>query len=288
MPGGAFVSENVKITLLTQRETVTTIYTDNQGQFEFPGLLPGNYKLEVEADRQRFEVTTEAVQVFRGTPSIVNPALKEKQLSNEPGRGKSISVSELSRNVPSAAKKEFDKANHASNEGRTEEAIAHLRKAVALFPDFTMALSDLGSQLLGQGKLDQAAEVLSKAINLDDKAFNPALNLGIVRVHQNRFSEAAQILTRALSLEPNSPAARLYAGITALALGTPEVAEKELKAAYELGGSQYALALFHLGQLYMNKGDRNLALKSFEHYLSDSPNAANADQVRKLISMLRQ
>src|SRR6266545_2084214 len=47
MPGGFFVSENIKVTLLTLRETMATVYTDNQGQFEFPGLVPGNYKLEV-------------------------------------------------------------------------------------------------------------------------------------------------------------------------------------------------------------------------------------------------
>jgi hypothetical protein len=51
--------------------------------------------------------------------------------------------------------------------------------------------------------------------------------------------------------------------------------------------AQYALALFHLGQLYMSKGNQALALQSFERYLNDEPNAGNADQVRKMIAMLR-
>lgn len=286
MPGGFFVSENIKITLLTLRETMATVYSDNQGQFEFPGLVPGNYKLEVEGDRQRYEVTTEAVQVFKGTPSIVTLTLKEKSSGEQPTRAKSISINELSRNVPAGAKKEFEKASRASHDGRIEDAIAHLRKAIAIYPAFTMAYSDLGSQLLGQGKLDEAAEILLKATSLDDKAFNPALNLGIVLVHQHRFSEAADILGKALTLEPNAPAARLYSGLAMLALGNVEMAEKDLQTAYALGGAKYALALFHLGQLYMNRGDRALALKSFELYLSDVPNAANADQVRRLIAML--
>jgi hypothetical protein len=37
----------------------------------------------------------------------------------------------------------------------------------------------------------------------------------------------------------------------------------------------------------MNKGERALALKAFESYLRDKPDAANADQVRRLIGMLR-
>jgi hypothetical protein len=37
----------------------------------------------------------------------------------------------------------------------------------------------------------------------------------------------------------------------------------------------------------MNRGERDSALKSFESYLAEVPDARNADQVRKLIAMLR-
>lgn len=46
LPSGNFVSTNEKVTLLTFRDTVATIYTDGQGQFEFPDLVAGKY-LEV-------------------------------------------------------------------------------------------------------------------------------------------------------------------------------------------------------------------------------------------------
>jgi len=63
-------------------------------------------------------------------------------------------------------------------------------------------------------------------------------------------------------------------------------AEAELKGAYELGGGQYAIALFYLGQLYMNQGQRDSALKSFELYLRVAPTAENSEAARKLIGML--
>jgi TolA-binding protein len=47
------------------------------------------------------------------------------------------------------------------------------------------------------------------------------------------------------------------------------------------------MALFHLGQLYINQGEREAALKCFQDYLRASPNAPNAHQVEKLIAMLR-
>lgn len=288
LAGGAFVSESIKITLQTLRETISVIYSDSQGQFEFPSLLPGNYKLEIEGDRQRFEVGTESVQVFKGAPSIVSLTLKEKISSVKlTATAKTASVKELAQDIPSGARKEFAKASKAANEGKAEEAMTHLRNAIALYPEFVMAHNDLGAQLLGLGKLDEAARELRKAIALDDKAFNPRLNLGIVLVQQHKFAEATNILGGALALEPGSPAARLYSGLALMALGNFETAEKDLKTAYQIGGAQYALALFHLGQLYMSKGNQALALQSFERYLNDEPNAGNADQVRKMIAVLR-
>jgi Flp pilus assembly protein TadD len=287
LPGGAFVTETIKLTLQTLRDTISIIYSDNQGQFEFPHLPAGNYKIEIEGDRQRFDPSTESVQVFRGAPSIVNFTLKEKaSAAKKPSGPKTASVSEMGQNIPSAAKKEFDKASKVANEGKPEEAILHLHKAIEIYPEFVMARNNLGAQLLGLGKLDDAGVELRKAVALDEKAFNPKLNLGIVLVQQHRFAEAADVLSQALSLDPGSPAARLYSGLALMAQGKLENAEKDLRTAYSLGGSQYALALFHLGQLYMNRGDRDAAQHSFEEYLKDVPNAGNADQVRKMIAML--
>ena len=90
-----------------------------------------------------------------------------------------------------------------------------------------------------------------------------------------------------LTANSGSPAAQLYDGIALLRLDILDEAEKHLKAAYDLGGASYSLALFHLGELYMNKGDREAALKAFQAYLHDSPSATNAAEVQKLIAMLR-
>ena len=163
MPDGSTVSQSVKLTLRTFRESATVTFTDNQGQFELPNIVPGNYKLEVEADRQRFEVFTENVQVFRGTPTVVTPTLKEKPAEvRSTSKDKVVSISELERNVPSNARKEFAKATQAANAQKTDEAIAHLRKAISLYPDYVMAYNDLGTYLLEQGKLEEAATELRK------------------------------------------------------------------------------------------------------------------------------
>jgi Tfp pilus assembly protein PilF len=289
LPNGSPLNTQVKVILLSLRGTRDITLTDNQGQFEFHSLPPAQYTIEVEADKLLFEISSERAQVFGGAASVVNITLKEKTSSARNNSGSNvISVGEIGKDVPDKAKKEFERASKLSDAGKALEAIDHLRKAIAIYPNFMMAHNDLGAQLLEQGNLDEAATELHRAIELDPKAFNPYLNLGIVLIRQKKFTEAADTLRKSLSLMSDSPAAKLYLGLALMNKNDFGDAERELKAAYHLGGTVYSDALFYLGELYMRKGERKLARQAFEDYLHDEPsNATNAAQARKLIGTLQ-
>ena len=285
-PGGRLISQSLKVSLLTLNGTQGMTFTNNQGWFEFGGLEPGYYEVQVETSGADYQVVSQSVQVLRG-PTMITMSLKDAASAGGRAPVPAISIGELDAKVPKEAKKEFQLASKAAQEDKSDEAITHLRRALKIYPNFVMARSDLGAQLLAQGKLDEAAEELRQAIQVDDKAFNPKLNLGIVLVEEQSFAEAVDILNRALALNSSSPSVRLYLGLAEMGTGNLDDAEKQLKTAYSLGGSTYSMALFHLGQLYINKGERERALQTFETYLQASPGAPNADQVRKLIAMLR-
>src|SRR2546426_2788762 len=155
MPNGGFIGDTLRVSLLTSNGTLAIIFTSNQGSFEFPDLLPGNYEVQVEPNGLQMDVVSQSVQVFRGAPSVITISLKEKTSSRKdrPDRP-SISVSEIGADVPKSAKKEFELASKAAQENRVDVAIAHLRKAISIYPTFVMALNDLGTQLLAQGKLE--------------------------------------------------------------------------------------------------------------------------------------
>ena len=287
LPSGAPLNTAAAIRLENVRGVRYDAYTDNSGQFSFRSLDPGKYQVVVEADRTQFELVSTSVEVFPRSPSLLTIVLKEKKAKSESRMaGGTVSAGELDAQIPGPAKEEFARAATSSKEGKSDEAIAHLRRAIELYPAYLMARNDLGAQLLGQGRLDEAAVELRRAMALDPKAFNPWLNLGIVLVHQQSFSEAADTLRRALSLEANSPAARLYLGKALSGLDDPEAAEAEFKAAHDLGGADYSLALYYLGHIYLNRGQRQRALEMFQSYLSETPNAPNATDVKKLIEML--
>ena len=287
LPSGAALNEPARVVLQTDRGIKSNVYTDNRGRFQFDRLTPTIYEVVIEASGDRFEIAKVSVEVFPGAPVMITVNLKEKKAKGSTNSGKVISTGELDTAIPAQAKKEFDRASEASKAGKTDDAIAHFRKAIALYPQYVMAHNDLGVELLGQGKLDDAAEELRRTIQLDSKAFNPRLNLGIVLVEKREFSAAVVELKTALELQPNSPAARLYNGLALAGSNALDGAERELRTAHELGGPTYAVALFHLGQIYMDKGERVLARKTLQAYLLEAPNDSKAPQARKLLEVLR-
>jgi tetratricopeptide (TPR) repeat protein len=289
LPNDGPVFESVSIRLESLRGVRSTGFTDNQGNFSFRALPVGIYEVVVEADRNHFDPVSTKVEVFPNSPSIMTIVLKlKKEAVKEKTGSSTISTGELDPNIPPAAKKEFELGAAAAREKNSAKAIAHLQKAVAIYPRYLKAYNDLGAHQLVSGLLDEAAESLARAIEIDPKAFNPRLNLGMVLVQQHRFEEASAELSTAVSLESNSASARLYYGRALVGLNNLDAAEKELKTAYDIGGAEYALALYHLGQLYMGKGERDAAVKTFETYLIAAPSATNAPEVKKMLAMLKQ
>ena len=289
LPDGSRLSEAVKVTLKVLRGDQATVYTDQQGRFELRNLSAGEYTIEVEADRNsRFDIATERVTVTRSAPTFVTIALKEKQSERRAASDKVVSVAMFDQKVPAAAKREFEKAARLAAQGKQNESVESLRRALVIYPDYLMAHNDLGAQLLELGQLEEAKQELLTAVKIDPNAFNALLNLGIVLVRQNKFAEALPALDRALTFEPSAPAVHLYAGIACVGMNDTQRGERELNSAYDLGGAPYDVALVYLGRLYMKKGDREMALKTFQTYLRESPHGPNAVQVQKLIATLHQ
>lgn len=285
LPNGGFVSQSIRISLQTIRGIDSTIFTDNNGTFEFTRLTPGRYQVVVDADPRLYENATESIEIVRGMRSMINIVLKEKGRVGQPKAG-SISAAELDSDVPSKARKEFDRASDAGKNGRPEEAITHLRNAIAVYPQYLKAHNDLGAQLLELNRLDEAEKELRLALSIDPAAFNPTLNLGIVLLKNHEIQSAIAVLKNATSMQSQSPAARFFYGMALMAASESEQAEKEFIAAYTLGGDQFAEVLFHLGRIYMDRGDRTVARQYLERYLREAPKASNSVEARKLIATL--
>jgi tetratricopeptide (TPR) repeat protein len=289
LPDGSPVKEPVKVTLKVIRGDQSITYTDRDGRFQFRNVNAGEYGLEVEADRSRdrFEITSEKITVRIDTPNFITLTLKEKINPQAVKREKTVSVAMLDQKVPPAAKHEFEKATQLARAGKLDESIAALQRAIGIYPDYLMALNDLGAQLLETGRLDEALTTLKKATQIDPNSFNPELNLGIVFIRKQMFVEAQAALERALSAEPSSPAAHLYAGMAASGANEATRAEREFKTAHDLGGSSFAVALLYLARLDVKLGHKQEAVEALQLYLREEPSGPNNAVARKMLADLQ-
>jgi tetratricopeptide (TPR) repeat protein len=93
------------------------------------------------------------------------------------------------------------------SEGRQEEAIPYLRRAVQLNPDNPYARNNLAVALESQGQLSEAIRHLRHAIRVDAHFADGHKNLGSALAESGRREESLRHLREAARLAPGSPEA---------------------------------------------------------------------------------
>ena len=106
-------------------------------------------------------------------------------------------------------------------------ADAELKAAIAVYPEFTLALNELGVQYLRLGQVNYAAEVLRSAVRLAPDDIPPRLNYAIALLNLKRFNEADRELRQVLQKNDALPTAHLYLGIVLIGEKNFEAAEQE-------------------------------------------------------------
>jgi Flp pilus assembly protein TadD len=284
LPTGHPVSASIRVVLSSPEDPGLPVYTDNNGNFTFNNLPEGTYTIEVYGDRKLYETVSETVRVIRNRVTLT-VYLKEKA-SPRTSTGNVVSAAEFDQNVPSQAKKEYEKAIRSLNDGKTQEAIEQLKRALAISPNFLMARNDLGVQYLKLNRFAEALEQFESAIEINVKAFNPRLNLGIVLVKQKKFTDALDHLRMADSIDSSSPSVHFYLGITLVETDDLINAERELSKALSLGGAEYLVAHYYLAVSFMKNGDREKAIRELKSYLEASPVGEDAARARQMLEQL--
>ena len=262
--------------------------TDDNGAFTIQRLTEGTYNMTVEAGSE-YEMASESVQIIdngvrnsQGQIVVVQITLRLKAASsNQPGL-----VSAALARVPKPARDLYEQALASSRAGDHKKAIDQLKKAIALSPDFALALNELGMQYLQQNELDKAAESLREALRQAPDDFIPRLNYGLVLLQQKDYKEAEVELRSAIEKNESSPPAHEYRGRALIGLHRLEEAEKELQRALTLGGDQAVNSHRYLGAVYMQLGDDPRAIKELQEYLRLQPNVKDAEQIRQIIREL--
>jgi predicted O-linked N-acetylglucosamine transferase (SPINDLY family) len=104
---------------------------------------------------------------------------------------------------PDLAEIQNNLGNALRDRGRLDEALSALERAVQLRPDYAEAQNNLGNVLRDQGRLDEAIAALKRAVELRPGFAEAYSNLGNALWGRGRLDEAIAALGRAIELRPD-------------------------------------------------------------------------------------
>jgi Tfp pilus assembly protein PilF len=131
-----------------------------------------------------FQRTVEVGPSLADSNSRVSIAIDLRNADIEPnselGR---VSVRELS--IPKEARREYQNAQEALERRDVSAAVAHLRRAVELAPQFSAAWNYLGTIAYQTGRFVEAEGDFRRGLEADPNAYAPLVNFGGC-AHQSR------------------------------------------------------------------------------------------------------
>jgi superkiller protein 3 len=153
---------------------------------------------------------------------------------------------DLLRQEPNNPEMLFYLGNALYYQGKLEETVAPLRRAIALNPDYAAAYYNLGIALYSQKQPGEAVAAYQKAIDLkpdDAEAYN---GLGIALREQKKLAEAVAALRRAIALKEDYAEGYTNLGVVLYDQRKPEEAAAAFRRAITLRPD--------LAQAYSNLG----------------------------------
>ncbi len=195
--------------------------------------------------------------------------------------GTTISITDMQ--APKDAKKAYEKGHKAIGKKKWDEAKKELEKAVGLYPEYATAWYELGLTHQQLKNAEEAKQAFSKALEADAKFVKPYMQLATMAAQQQNWQEVADTTDRMLRLDRFSyPEAHFYNSIANFNLQKLDAAEKSARETLRMDTDKRIPKANHLlGVILANKHDYAGAAEQMKAYLERSPNAPDAEAVKK-------
>jgi tetratricopeptide (TPR) repeat protein len=292
-PGGQPVG-SIRVTLLGENyQNLRTVFADSSGRFQFRNLGQGIYIIRIEPAGTPYEEETQTIELQSLSPrrsGTEEPFTVDFRL-----RRKGSQVAQLTpgvvfvQEVPARARQEYERGQSGLNNQNLELAVASLKKAIEIFPDYFLALELLGTEYVRQGQFNEALPVLTRATQVNPNAAKSLYALGVANLKSNRSAEALNWLLRSEDKNPKNPNVHMMLGLAYGNLGSLVESEQAFKKAYLLGGGKSNIAdvHFYLAGIYNRQGNYSEAIRELELFLKEADDVKDRTQIDGLIERLR-
>jgi len=265
-------------------------HADLAGRFRFHKLRPDSYTLSIFIPNEgQILETLDITKSFSDSKGIVEKRLQfdEKSLRSlmRPVPQDTVSVRALS--IPAKAKSEYEKAQSRLQRHDVDGALEHLKKAIALSPQFAEAFNYLGTIYFQKRQYPSAEQSFRQALEQDPQAFEPLVNLGGALLAQGRAREALAINLHAQNAQPKDALANAQLGLSYFLLGDYEHALSYLRLTKEIDPAHFSNPEIPLAEIYLLHSDQAAALKELEDFLKVHPDSSQAESIQTIIQKIR-
>lgn len=277
--------------------TVKRVKTDGSGRFYFGGLTAGRYKVKVLPYAKSYLEETQDATIINYTFGNVRTSdsvyldfylrLDKRKLNIEEF---GISGVVFAQEVAPEAKKLYKKGvSELENDRETEKGIDTLKKALAITPEYYDALNRIGIEYIVRKKYYEALPHLIKSIEVNQRSFSSYYAIGIAAYNLKEFTQAAEAFKTATIIDSQSIYAQFQYGRALRISGNDKDAETALLKAKSLSKDSTIPEIYwQLGLLYNKQNLYEKAADELETYLKVQQDESNKQNVKKLISTLRE
>jgi tetratricopeptide (TPR) repeat protein len=251
----------------------------SDGRFEFDHMTKSEFRLRADAPGYQSVVAdvnlTGVVDriyldlVLLPLAKIAPPASDLPALTDE--------------SAPKKARQEYEKGSRALQEQKPGEAMLHFEKAVAEYPCYARAQTDLARALVMQNKIPEAETALKKSITCDGGFLEAYTRLAVLLNGTKRYSESEKVLEEGLRRAPSSWNFYFQLGATHSGLGEYDKAEADYLKARSLNPAPPTELHVRLADLYHRMKAYDKAFAEMQAYLRDDPNGRFAARTRAVM-----
>jgi tetratricopeptide (TPR) repeat protein len=191
-------------------------------------------------------------------------------------------VSVASLQVPTKARREYEKGSELLEKGNLTEAEKSLRKAIDQYPKFAEAWLRLGDLEQRRKNIEGAMSDYQEAINADPNFPIPYLRMAFLSAVTSNWEQTRKLSERLISLDPvNFPLAYYYDAVAEFNLQHLAPAETNALRAENLDKLHLEPRVeLLLASIYNAKGDHASAVEHYRSYLKLVPNGPLNERVK--------
>jgi Tfp pilus assembly protein PilF len=279
------VPQMTRVVLMTSTRTpVGEQFTNDRGQAAFR-VGPGNYIAQASSLEAEPAEVSFAVQPRESMHSDYI-YMKHKAAKDGAGDSHEGSISTATLNIPDKARKEFEKGLAAFDKNDLPTARDRFSKAVELYPQYALALVNLGVIAMKQGDAVHGESFFEQAIKADPQMPNGYTSLARVKIMQAKYDSADTLLAKALSIRPLDPEPLTMLATSQSREGKYDEAIVTAKKVHSVPHEHYAVCHIIAAESLMRLKQPDQAADEYRLFLKEFPTSPNADSVRAALHSL--